>query len=90
MPLRFDLTAGEVVRIELPSGVVEAIQEYIYGTIDSITFNIGPNTATTTLTLSNIRTQKEMKNEDLTSSEGIMYTKSWKSNQKLILCEKVI
>ncbi len=90
MPLRMDLTAGEVICLELPSGVVEATQEYIYGTIDSVTLTINQNTATTSLVLSNIRTQKEMKNKDLTSSEGIMYTKSWKSNQKLILCERVI
>lgn len=89
MPLRLDLTAGETVRLELPSGVVEAAQEYMYGTIDRVTLNIGPGNASTTLTLSNIRTQKEMQNEDLTSSEGIMYTKAWKTNPKLILCEKI-
>lgn len=90
MPLRMDLTAGEVVCIEIPGGVVESTQEYIYGTIDSVTLNIGTNTANTSIVLSNIRTQKEMKNKDLTSSEGIMYTKSWKSNSNLILCERVI
>lgn len=90
MPLRMDMTAGEMVAIELPSGVVEAGQECIYGTIDSITLNITPSVAQTTLTLSNIRTQKEMLNKDLTSSEGIMYSKAWKTNPKLTLCEKII
>lgn len=89
MPLRMDLTAGEMVGLELPSGVVEATQEYIYGTIDSITLDIGPRTAKTSITLTNIRTKAEMKNEELTSSEGILYSKAWKSNQKLILCEPV-
>lgn len=88
-PFRLDITAGEVLGIELPSGVVEAKQEYIYGTVDSVTININTGSASTTLVLSNIRTQKEMKNKDLTSSEGILYSKSWKSNSKLILCEKI-
>lgn len=90
MPLRMDLTPGELVCLELPSGVVEATQEYIYGTIDSVTLNISTGVASTNLVLSNIRTQKEMKNKDLTSSEGILYSKAWKSNNNLTLCERVI
>ena len=90
MPLRMDLTPGELVCLELPSGVVESTQEYLYGTIDSVTLNISTGAASTNLVLSNIRTQKEMQNKDLTSSEGIIYSKAWKSNPKLLLCEKII
>ncbi len=79
--LNLQICPGMVVEIPVPSDVTMNDTHYCYGTVHTVQYTIGPETATSTFVMSNVRTEDQM--AAMLTNDAILYESGWYGQQNL-------